>query len=81
MKQIFANVDDLSIVTYSPWKSREYLDGTDGFQFSPELGKDVVIGNFMSNFFRNMYFEYREKDKSSYRHFNLHTYGIQDQMF
>ena len=56
-------------------KTKDYLDGTDGLQYSPELGKDAVIGTYMSDYFRNMYFEYRETDRSSYRHFALHTYG------
>ena len=77
----YDNVGSVSTYYYSPWESAQTLDGTDGIQFSPELDKDSIVSAFVSELSRNCYFEFRDTDTSSYSHFDIMIFGIQDQMF
>ena len=77
----YANVDSIVTYQYSPWRSAVPLDGTDGIQFSPALDKDSIISAFVNDFSRNIYFECLGKDKSTYKHFWIYTFGVQKEMF
>ena len=62
---------------YSPWSTNITLDGTDGFQFSPNLQTEDVIAAFVNDLNRNCYFDYYETDDTTYPGLDTYIYLIQ----
>ena len=55
------------------------LDGTDGMQFSPDIGTDAVLKAFVNDLSRNCYFDYSHTD-DRYPHLETYIYAIQTEI-
>ena len=51
------------------------LDGSDGFQFSPDLDEDYVLKAFVNDLSRNCYFDYSHTD-DRYPHLETYVFNI-----
>ena len=56
----YTSINEIEEYIYSPWEEEVFLDGSDGFQFSPDLSTDSVIKAFVNDLSRNCYFNYQD---------------------
>ena len=72
----YVSINEIQDYKFSPWKEQVLLDGTDGFQFPPNLQKDDVIKAFVNDLSRNCYFDYSHVD-DRFPHLDTYIFNIQ----
>ncbi|CDW87257.1 cd36 family protein [Stylonychia lemnae] len=78
----YTSLFNLEAVYADPWiqadgtGGKEYLEGTDGFQFHPDLQSDDRLWVWVNDLGRNGYFDYYSDDTDAYDGLKMMTYQI-----
>jgi hypothetical protein len=76
----YNTIYDLVDTCQSPWEKMLPLEGTDGFQFHPNLQEDDRLAVWVNDLGRNGYFSYLNDDTDQYDGLRMMTYQIEDSL-